>query len=110
MIRGERNGVIGYYKRFQNKLSSLPERSTISPRTLQETIFINSEFEHRRVKETENSRGNLSPGTKILSTPSSVIIANLIVPPELPSLDIAKAKAISRRSDQLKFSFEKENG
>jgi len=72
-------------------------------------LTVSIKFQEDELKAVKSSRGNLSPGTKILSTPSSVMIANLIVPPELPSLDIARAKAISRRSDQLKFSFEKEN-
>ena len=47
--------------------------------------------------------GNLSPGTKIRSTPSSMMIAILIVPPDEPSLDMASANAISRRDDRQSF-------
>lgn len=39
--------------------------------------------------------GNLSPGTNMRSTPSSVIIAILIVPPDDPSRDMASARAES---------------
>ena len=53
-------------------------------------------MERRKVEgvSSENVLGNLSPGTKILSTPSSMMMAILIVPPDEPSLDMASAKAV----------------
>lgn len=45
------------------------------------------------VYDFSQNLGNLSPGINIRSTLSSVMIAIRIVPPELPSRDIAKANA-----------------
>lgn len=49
---------------------------------------------HLHIYDFSQNLGSWSPGTKILSTPSSVMMAMRIVPPEEPSRDMARARAV----------------